>query len=245
MSGERRLRILSRLVGAHGPDLETKRLCDVCAEVTDMSGAGIMLMCESVPQGSICTTNEVSALIEKLQFELGEGPCIDAYTHERPVLEPDLANATSPRWLAFRGPAIEAGVQAVFGFPMEVGAVRLGALNLYSDRPRSLTDDQHADALMLADVAAQAVLLLQASAPPGMVAAELEEGADFQYVVHQASGMVAVQLGVSLVQALIRLRAYAFGNDRRLTGVAEDVVARRLAFDEPSRDPMSNGGAGP
>ena len=142
----------------------------------------------------MCTTNEVSALIEQLQYELGEGPCVDAYHQDRPVLEPDLADPGTPRWLAFTGPAIEAGVRAVFGFPLQVGAVRLGALNLYCDRPGPLTDEQHADALVMADVAAQAVLVLQANAPPGKLAAELEAGADFQYVVHQASGMVAAQL---------------------------------------------------
>jgi GAF domain len=237
---ERRLRILSRLVGGGAPELETKRLCEVCADVTGMSGAGIMLMSGDVPAGSVCTTNEVSARVEELQFELGEGPCVDAYHQDRPVLEPDLADPATPRWLAFARPAVEAGVRAIFGFPLQVGAVRLGALNLYCDRPGPLTDEQHADALVLADVTAQALLVLQASAPPGMVAAELEAGADFHYVVHQASGMVAAQLEVSVGQALIRLRAYAFGNDRPLTEVAKEVVARALRFDDLSgeRDPV-------
>jgi ANTAR domain len=229
--GERRLRILTRLVGSGAPDLQTKRLCGVGAEVTDASGAGIMLMSGDVPRGSVCTTNEVSCLIERLQYTLGEGPCVDAYRQDRPVLEPDLAHPSTPRWLAFSPPAVEAGVRAVFGFPLQVGAVRLGALNLYRDWSGRLSDDQHADALVMADVAAQAVLVLQASAPPGQLAAELEAGADFHYVVHQASGMVAAQLDVSVGQALIRLRAYAFGNDRPLAEVAEDVVARKLRFD--------------
>jgi GAF domain-containing protein len=229
--GERRLRILASLVGGGTPELETKRLCEVCADVTGTSGAGIMLMSGDVPRGSVCTTNEVSALVEELQYALGEGPCVDAYHQDRPVLEPDLANPSTPRWLAFAGPAIEAGVRAIFGFPLHVGAVRLGALNLYGDRPGPLTDDQHADALVVADIAAQAVLVLQANAPPGELAAELEAGADFHYVVHQASGMVAAQLDVSVGQALIRLRAYAFGHDCHLRDVAEDVVARTLRFD--------------
>ncbi len=201
-----------------------------------MSGAGIMLMSGDVPLGSVCTTNTVSALIEQLQYALGEGPCVDAYTGDRPVLEPDLARPAAPRWLAFTGPALEAGVRAVFGFPLQAGAVRLGALNLYCERPGALTADQHADALVMADVAAQAVLVLQAGAPPGRLAAELEAGADFHYVVHQAAGMVAAQLGVSVGQALVRLRAYAFGNDRPLRLVAEDVVARTLRFDAGSDD---------
>ena len=229
MAGEQRLRILSRLAGSV-PGEETKRLCEVCAEVTEMTGAGIMLMSDDLPRGSVCTTNSVSALIEQLQYSLGEGPCVDAYHHDRPVLEPDLADPATQRWLAFSPPAVAAGVRAVFGFPLQVGAARLGALHLYCDRPGPLTDQQHADALVMADVAAEAVLMLQADAPPGRLAAELEAGADFHYVVHQASGMVAAQLGVSVGQALIRLRAHAFANNRPLAKVAEDVVARRLRF---------------
>jgi ANTAR domain len=112
--------------------------------------------------------------------------------------------------------------------------VRLGALNLYRDKPGRLTNDQHADALVMADIAAQAVLVLQANAEPGQLAVELEAGADFQYVVHQASGMVSAQLDISVGQALIRLRAYAFGNERPLADVARDVVARSLRFDAAS-----------
>lgn len=231
MPGERRLRIIARLAGAASAELETQRLCDVCADVTCMTGAGIMLMSGDVPRGSLCTTGRVSALIEDLQYSLGEGPCVDAYFQDRPILEPDLAQPGTPRWLAFREPAVAAGVRGVFGFPLRVGATRLGALNLHCDRPGPLSYEQHADALVMADVAAQAVLVMQAHAAPGEVAAELEAGADFQDVVHQASGMVAAQLELSVGQALIRLRAHAFRNGRPLAQVARDVVDRKLRFD--------------
>lgn len=241
MAGERRLRILDLLGIGGASGSETKRLCEVCAEATVTTGAGIMLMSGDVPRGSVCTTDDVSDLIEQLQYDLGEGPCVDAYQNDRPVLEPDLARPRTPRWPAFTGPAVEAGARAVFGFPLQVGAVRLGALNLYCERPGPLTDDQHADALVMADIAAQAVLVLQADAPPGKLAGELEAGADFHYVVHQAAGMVAAQLDVSVGQALIRLRAHAFGNDRKLADVAANVVSRKLRFDAESgeKDPAA------
>jgi hypothetical protein len=229
LTGDRRRRILARLVeDPAGPT--TKALCHVCAEVTGMSGAGIMLMWGDIPAGSICTTNAVSDLIEQLQYALGEGPCIDAYREDRPVLEPDLAHPAMPRWLAFRTPVVDAGALAVFGFPLHVGAARLGALNLYRDRAGPLTDDQHADGLVMAAVAAQAVLMLQADALPGQLAVGLAEGADFHYPVHQASGMVAAQLDISVGQALVRLRAHAFVYDRPLRDVAQDVLARKLRF---------------
>ncbi len=236
MAADRLLRILARLSAFPAVETGTARLCELCADVTVMSGAGIMLMSGDGSRGSVCTSNEVSALIEELQFVLGEGPCMDAYEQQRPVLEPDLDAAPTTRWAAFTTPAVEAGARAVFGFPLQVGAVRLGALNLYRDRPGPLSDDQHADALVMADVAARAVLLMQANAPPGALAAELEAGGNFQFVVHQASGMVSAQLGVGVGDALIRLRANAFANDRRLAEVAADVVSRRLRFADRTDD---------
>ena len=80
-------------------------------------------------------------------------------------------------------------------------------------------------------MAARWVLEAQAGAPPDAVAAGLEIGADFHFVVHNAAGMVSVQQQISVTEALIRLRAYAFSNDRLLADVAQDVVARRLRLD--------------
>jgi hypothetical protein len=148
------------------------------------------------------------------------------------VLEPDLADPVTPRWPGFGPTAVAAGARAVFGFPIRLGAARFGALNLYRDRPGELTEDQHADALVLAGVSARAVLEMQARAPLGGLAAELEAGADLRLVVHQAAGMIAAQLDVGLAEAIVRLRAYSFANDLSIIEVAEDVVARRLRFDE-------------
>jgi hypothetical protein len=175
-------------------------------------------------------------LVETLQFALGEGPCVDAYHTNQAVLEPDLAHPASSRWPAFTGPVLDAGVRAIFGFPLRVGAVPLGAIDLYRDQPGPLSAEEHADALAMADVVATVVLAVQAQAPPGQVAPQLDDGSGLQYVVHQASGMVAAQLEVSVGQALSRLRAYAFGNERSLREVAQDVVERRLRFDQTDRD---------
>ena len=237
--GRRRVRILAQLAEDGTASVGTKRLCATSADVTGMSGAGIMLMSDEGPRGSLCVSNPVSDLIEQLQYTLGEGPCLDAYAEDRPVLEPDLAEPVTRRWPAFSGPAVDAGVRSIFGFPLRVGEVRLGALNLYSHVAQALTDEQHADALVVADIAAQTVLMLQADAPPGAVSIELEAGADFQLVVHQAAGMVAVQLDIPVHDALVRLRAHAFAHERPLPDVARDVVARKLRFGPPCGGPAT------
>jgi len=86
----------------------------------------------------------------------------------------------------------------------------------------------------MADLTAQALLIMQTQAPPGQLAAELDAASDLRLVVHQASGMVAAQLGIGVAQALIRLRGHAFSEGRRLDDIAQDVIDRRLRFDPES-----------
>jgi len=222
---------LSRIMSAlrNGQDTVTSdRICAVCPEIAGVDGAGVMLMAGDAPRGSLCVSDRVSQLIEDLQYTLGEGPCVDAYRQDAVISEPDLAMPVTSRWPAFTLPALRGGARAVFGFPLRVGGVRLGALNLYRDRPGPLTPGQHADALVIADIAARWVLEAQSGAPADTVAVELETGADFHFSVHNAAGIVSIQEGISVSDALIRLRAYAFSHDLPLADVAREIIAHRL-----------------
>ena len=171
--GDRLHRILAEF-SAGGQGWSSARLCGACPGIAGVTGAGVMLMSGEIPRGSLCTSDGVSHLIEELQYTLGEGPCVDAYQQDGwwpsrtwPIRRP------AGGWL-LPASALQAGARAVFGFPLRVGTVRLGALNLYRDRPGPLSGDQHADALVVADVAARWVLEAQAGAPPDVVAKELE-----------------------------------------------------------------------
>jgi hypothetical protein len=230
MAQDRLHRILAELSAPDGA-WPVARLCAAGPRILGVNGAGIMLMSGDIPRGSLGTSDEVSELIEDLQYTLGEGPCVDAYQQDEVVAEPDLAQPVTRRWLAFTPPVLRAGARAVFAFPLRIGTVRLGALDFYRDGPGTLSGEQHADALVVASVAARWVLEAQAGAPRGTVAQELEAGADFHFAVHNAAGMVSVQQGISVTDALIRLRAYAFTHDRSLTEVAQDVVDRKLRLE--------------
>lgn len=135
------------------------------------------------------------------------------------------------RWPLLAGPAVAAGAAAPFSFPLRQGTVRLGALTLYQPKPGRLSDPQHADALAMADVIFQVVLAVQSQAPPGTLAVELEVLASDRAEVHQAAGMVSVQLSVSVAAALARVRARAFGDAQPLALLAAGIVARRVRFD--------------
>ena len=228
MAAERLMRILGLLAAKDGS--VPRRLCEVAADVTAMSGAGVMLLSDDRPQASICTTDAVSSLIEEVQYTLGEGPCVDAHRLGTVVVEADLAGSAARRWTEFSPRAVDAGARAVFGFPIRVGAVRLGALNLYRDRAGPIGDEEHAAALVVADVAARSVLTAQANAAPGELSADLGAETHLWGVVHQAAGMVSVQLGVPVAEALVRLRARAFATNQVVSDVASDVVERRIRF---------------
>ena len=121
----------------------------------------------------------------------------------------------------------------MFAFPLRVGAVRLGVLTLYRSEPGDLDAADLADAIALARVATHLLLELEGDLPPGSLPGHLADIVDHRAVVHQATGMVAAQLDADVRTALGRLRAYAWSRDRSLDDVADDVVARRLRFDEP------------
>jgi GAF domain-containing protein/ANTAR domain-containing protein len=188
-------------------------------------------------RGVVCATDEVSARIEDLQLTLGEGVCVDAVQAGTPVLVGDLdepGDIMVERWPAFMEGAARAGVRAVFAFPLRIGAITVGVLDLYRDRPGDLTAGQLATALMAADAAALALLYL-GSGGHGAFGDDTDGHAPYQMQVHQATGMVKVQLGVTIEEAFLMLRAHAFAADRPVAEVARDVIERRLRFSTEDR----------
>ena len=182
--------------------------------------------------GVVCATDDVSAKIEDLQLTLGEGPCIDSVRDGSPVLISDLGalgDFSGERWPAFLEGAGAAGVRAVFAFPLRIGAISVGAMDLYRDQPGGLAADELPAALMAADAAAHALLHLDNS-PEVAGRGGLDSGTTYHPQVHQATGMVQVQLGVSTNEAFVRLRARAFATNRSLVDLAADVVERRIRF---------------
>lgn len=222
------------LVAGHaralGEALAVGHSCEVCRTTTLVDGVGLTLMAGPMVREPRYATGAVARRLEELQFTLGEGPCVDAFDSGGPVLIPDLeAREATSRWVAFAAAARNAGVRAVFAFPVQSGAVRLGTLTLHRQQLGSLEAEELADALVFADIAL--LLVLEASYVVAAAAAPLDGASEERAEVYQATGMISAQLGVSVGEALARLRAYAFVHDRVVTDVARNVVTRVLRFD--------------
>jgi GAF domain-containing protein len=187
-------------------------------------------------QGTVCATDERAARVEDLQLTTGVGPCIDAVTSGSPVLIADLDRSEGvdlARWASL-GDLSTSGVRALFAFPLRIGAITVGALDLYRDTPGELAAEELSVALFAADVAAIALLQL-VTATDDVFALDTSRGADYRMQIHQATGMVAVQLGVTVGEALLRLRARAFTDGSSVAELAADVVARRVRFQMEDR----------
>jgi len=213
------------------------QLCAACLSALPVSGVGAALMTVDGPSGVVlAATDERARQLEELQFTLGEGPCVEASSGGRPVLEPDLVAAGSSRWPRFGAAVLGAGVRAVFAFPLRVGAIRVGVLDLYRDTPGLLTTPDLVEALAFADAATAVILHLQEHEGDDQAGSAFIGPIDGRAAVHQATGMITIQLGIGLAEALLRLRAHAYASGRTVSAIAADVVERRMYFDDSQAD---------
>jgi hypothetical protein len=211
------------------------RLCTACVDVLDVAGAGITIM-GGGHAGPVCVSNPRMAALEDLQYAIGEGPCQDAFRSNTFVHAPRLDVSASARWPSFVDLAHATGIGAVFAYPLSANGARIGVLTLYQDAEGELSAMQHEDSIAMVGVLTETVLSLQDAAPVGALAAEIDDVVAYRAEVHQASGMVSVQLQIPVAEALLRIRAHAFADGRPLGVVAADIVARRLRLADDRGD---------
>ncbi|WP_338696470.1 GAF and ANTAR domain-containing protein [Streptomyces sp. Q6] len=212
-------------------------LCRACTELLPVSGASVSLSTGGMTHALWYASDDIAARLAEAQYTLGDGPCRIASILAAPVLADDLAGGPDARrWPVFAHQAVDLGVRAVFSLPLGAGGLTIGTLDLYSRNAGPLSErDTHA-ALLLRDAITFAVLKLPTrnGIPWGEgdegVASWVEAAEADHAEVHQAVGMVMIQLSGSAEQALDRLRARAFAQGRSVTEVARDVVARSLRF---------------
>lgn len=227
---ERWPRIVAAL-GAESGEPVPAVMCAGAGVVLGAAGVGLATTGGAAP-GAVVASGALAGKLEDLQATLGTGPGVDAHRHGVPTYASDLGSAAGERWTGFTAPALEAGVRAVFSFPLRLGAIRIGALTVYRTQPGPLSLGSFSDALLIAEVITRAVLATQAKLPKAVVATALNDAAPYDARVHQASGMVSAQRGTGIAEALAHMHARAFADGVSLDAVAAAVVARRLRLDD-------------
>lgn len=208
------------------------RLLRSCCQATGLDGAGVSIVSSSGRPEPLYASNWVAGEIERLQVTLGEGPCIDASATGVPVLVTDLSDPRDEegsRWPVFRGEAVRIGARAIFALPIKMGAISLGAVDLYRHTAGPLSRPELDRALTLMDEVGLAVL----EAPDYY--GDTDAPTFLNMTVHQAAGRVMAQIDSSIEEALVRLRAASFAEDVSLAEFATDVVQGRRRFAKENR----------
>ena len=202
-----------------------QRVCRAaCLSVTS-DGAAVQVMSEAGSGTVLAGSDQRSTRVAEAAFEVGEGPCLDAFTTARPILVPDLSTDGFARWPGFASVAGDLGFSACFSFPLQSGAVRLGALDLYRRRTGGLTAEERTLALVFADVARDNLLDPPQLSPVEALDAELSQALETRAEIHQAQGMVTIDLDVDLDEAMSLMRSHAFREGVPLIEVARSILA--------------------
>jgi hypothetical protein len=207
-----------------------RRICGAGAIGLSAAGVGVSVLTEQGLSGFSVASDQASQHLEELQFTLGEGPCVEAIATSRPVLVAEVAT-DARRWPAYAAAVLERGIRSVFAFPLQTGAANLGVLDVFRLQAGEMSREDVAQSLTFAEIARITLLDGQHRAPVGDLPGGFADALGYRAEVFQAQGMVMVQLGVSLTEALVRIRAYAFAEGRPLADVAHDIVARTLQLE--------------
>lgn len=202
---------------------------------TATAGAVVSTLGDPLGSQTVGATDALAARIDEIQLDLGEGPCWDALRSRRPVLTSDVRTDAKTNWPAARSALRELDVAALYAFPLYVGAVDVGSVDLYSHAAGSMTESQIAGTTRLAAIAARQVLR-RALRTVDEVAGGIPDGPYSRREMHQAAGMIAAQMSIDVDDAVVVLRGRAYASGRSVLEMAADVVARRLDFSARDAD---------
>jgi len=216
-------------IASQPPGPITERFLNAAAIGLDTPGVSVSLAPNSQQLETLCAT--IFAYDgDILQNDLDEGPSYDAYQFGWPVVCEDFASDHT--WPAFSPAATALGLRAMFAFPLQRNAVKLGVLTLSRHTSGALEPQQHSNALIYARLALDLVLAHTFNPTAGFEPRrELTIGAN-STLIHQATGMISVQLAIGVTEALALLRANAKTNNHSLGSLADDIVNRRVRLDQ-------------
>ena len=211
--------------------VEDVALCANFLDALPVTGAAVSVFGGAVPETAVCATDELAARLDELQFDLGEGPRWEAARTRVPVLEPRVREGAHPLWPVFFSALLDTEVEALYVFPLILGTLDVGIVELYSTTSKALDRTDRAKALVLANQTAWTLLDRLLRIKESTASATTTEASPLsRREIHQATGMVLVQMNVTPTDALLLLRGHAFAHGKTVRTVAGEVVARQLQF---------------
>ena len=206
-------------------------LAGACVELLDVTAAGLMIVDPAGRLRVMASSSERSRLLELLEIQNDEGPCLECHRTGAPVLSADLA-AENGRWPTFTLEATRVGFGAAYALPMRLRQETIGALNLFHRDSHAVTTASLRTAQALADIATIGILQQRAVQASAELADQLQTALNSRLVIEQAKGLLSEREKTDMAAAFELLRGYARGSGRKLSEVAAEVIAGELDVSE-------------
>jgi len=203
------------------------RLAERCVEVLDVDAAGLMLASADGELRVLASSSEAMRVLELLEAQADEGPCIDCFRAGAPIVNA-LLDESGARWPQFAPRAMALGFRSVDALPMRLRHQNIGALNMFRTGASPMREADVVAAQALADVATIAILQHRANRDAQVLNEQLTQALNTRIVIEQAKGVVAEYAHLDMEHAFARLRRHARNHSLRLTDVAHAISSRAL-----------------
>jgi ANTAR domain/GAF domain len=198
------------------------RVAEATRTALEVDGAGLTLVHEDGPPRWVAATDAAMELLEQIQHDFGEGPCLQAYTQDQAVAVADLRAA--PLWARIEAVVGQLHVCGVLSVPVRLAGQPVGTLDVYSTRPRTWTAHELEAVAEFATVAGELVETGVELASRKLELAQLQQALTSRVWIEQAKGVLAATQGVSPDEAFQQLRRRARASSRKLAELAREVV---------------------
>lgn len=219
------------------------RLVRYSVELLVADAVGIMLADSQRNLRVVASSSEDAEVMDLLQVQADEGPCVECIRTGAPVSVADLAEAAA-RWPSFVAAVAQHGAfRSVHALPLRLRGEAIGAMNLFHSHPGRLPEADLALGQALADVATIGILSERTIRRGEILTEQLQAALNSRIIIEQAKGVLAHQGGLGMDAAFDRLRRYARNRNARLSEVARRVVETGLADDVlgvPNRGKLSS-----
>jgi GAF domain-containing protein len=188
-----------------------------------VDGTALMLVDRDQALRNLAVSDARAGLLEELQAEHSEGPCVDAFEDKQPVAADDLAS--DDRWPEFGPAAAGGGLLAVLASPIPYSDHAVGVVAVFAGDPHPWTEAEREAIVAFTELVALLILNAMEATERGRLAAELQLALSSRVVIEQAKGVLVGRHGLTTRQAFERLRRQARDQRRPLSEVAQAVVS--------------------
>jgi GAF domain-containing protein len=196
---------------------------DACVDLFGVTGSGLMLTDEQDALRYVAATDGPGRLLEQVQTDLGEGPCVDAHVSGELTVTDDMT--LDPRWPRVTPLLVPHGIRAVLGAQVRIGGVPVGSLDVYVDRPYTWDESDRRAIVRYSGLIETVLTTALAAKRAGDLAGQLQYALDYRVVIERAVGYLMARDHVDATAAFDRLRRATRSSRRKIGDVAGDLLA--------------------